>query len=105
MLPAHLHHRHLHRILVGCRADPAGRSPRPNRSECSGASATGVIVVAGQKVALGRIHQHQTVTVVVSETTLAIEFTDGDTKIISRTTSQPVRSIKGQRPRIATSIS
>jgi hypothetical protein len=41
----------------------------------------------------------------VSETTLAIEFADGDTKIIARTTSQPVRSIKGQRPRTATNIS
>jgi hypothetical protein len=46
-----------------------------------------VILVAGQKVALGRIHQHQTVTVLVSETTLAIELADGDTKIISRTTT------------------
>jgi hypothetical protein len=41
----------------------------------------------------------------VSETTLAIELADGDTKIISRTTSQPVRRIKGQRPRTATNIS
>ena len=54
---------------------------------------------------LGRAHQHQTVTVLVSETTLAIEFDDGDTKMISRTTTQPVRSIKGQRPRTATNIS
>ena len=69
------------------------------------ASTTGVITVAGQKVALGRTHQHQTVTVLVSETTLAIELADGDTKIISRTTTQPVRSIKGQRPRTATNIS
>jgi hypothetical protein len=87
---------------------PAGPPPRPSTEPIRvqrRASATGLILVAGQKVALGRIHQHQTVTVLVSETTLAIEFADGDTKIISRTTSQPVRSIKGQRPRTATNIS
>jgi hypothetical protein len=87
---------------------PAGPPPRPSTEPIRvqrRASATGVITVAGQRVALGRTHQHQTVTVLVSETALAIEFTDGDTKIISRTTSQPVRSIKGQRPRTATNIS
>jgi transposase InsO family protein len=87
---------------------PAGPPPRPSVEPIRvqrRASATGVIMVAGQKVALGRVHQHQTVTVLVSETTLAVEFADGDTKIISRTTSQPVRSIKGQRPRTATTIS
>jgi len=69
------------------------------------ASNTGIIMVAGQKVALGRVHQHQTVTVVVSDTTLAVQFPDSDAKVVRRTTTQPVRSIKGQRPRIATSIS
>jgi transposase InsO family protein len=86
----------------------AGPPPRPATEPIRvqrRASATGVILVAGQKVALGRTHQHQTVTVLVSETTLAVEFADGDTKIISRTSSQPVRSIKGQRPRTATNIS
>jgi hypothetical protein len=62
-----------------------------------------VILIAGQEVAPGRTHQNQTV--LVSETTLASAFPDGDTKIISRTTTQPVRSIKGQRPRTATNIS
>lgn len=62
-------------------------------------------MVAGQKVALGRMHKHQTVTVLVSDTTLAIDLGDGDTKVVRRTTDQPVRSIKGQRPRTATSIS
>jgi hypothetical protein len=61
-------------------------------------------MVAGQKIALGRIHSHQTATVLVSDTTLVIEFADGDTRVIRRTTTQPVRSIKGQRPRTATSI-
>ena len=64
------------------------------------ASNTGVIMVAGQKVALGRIHQHRTFTVIVSDTTLAIELGDRDVKVVRRTTTQPVRSIEGQRPRI-----
>jgi transposase InsO family protein len=94
------------RRLRGLR--PAGPPPRPSTEPIRvqrRASATGVIVVAGQKVALGRTHQHQTVTVLVCDTTLAIEFPDGDSTVVRRTTSQPVRSIKGQRPRIATSIS
>jgi hypothetical protein len=57
-------------------------------------------MVVGQKIALGRIHKHQTVTVLVSDTTLTVELGDGDTRVIRRTTNQPVRSIKGQRPRL-----
>jgi hypothetical protein len=44
-------------------------------------------MVAGQNVALGRL-QHQTVTVLVSESTLAIAFPDGDVNVVRRTTSQ-----------------
>jgi transposase InsO family protein len=66
------------------------------------ASDTGVIMVAGQNVVLGRIHRNQTVTIYVSETHLTIEFPDGDTRVTARTTEQPVRSIKAQRPRTAT---
>jgi transposase InsO family protein len=87
---------------------PAGPPPRPPSEPIRvqrRISATGVILVAGQKIALGRSHAGQTVTVMVSGTTLAIEFTDGDTRVIRRTTTQPVRSIKGQRPRTATPIS
>jgi hypothetical protein len=62
-------------------------------------------MVAGQRVALGRLYKHQTVTVLVSDTTHAIELTDGDVKVVRRTTTQPVRSIKGQRPGTATAIS
>lgn len=40
----------------------------------------------------GRHHRHQTVTVLVSDTTPAIEFPDGDVKVVRRTTAQPVRS-------------
>ena len=63
------------------------------------ASNTGVIMVCGQKIALGRIHRHQTVTVHVSETTLAIELADGETRVVRRTTTPPVRNIKANRPR------
>jgi transposase InsO family protein len=87
---------------------PAGPPPRPSAEPVRvqrRASNTGVIMVVGQKIALGRIHQHQTVTVLVSGTTLAVEFGDGDVRVIRRTTTQPVRSIKGQRPRTATPVS
>jgi hypothetical protein len=54
-------------------------------------------MVAGQKVALGRAHAHQSVTITVSETTLAIELDDGDTRLVRRTTDHAVRSVKEQR--------
>lgn len=81
---------------------PAGPPPRPSTEPVRvqrRASNTGIIMVAGQKIALGRAHKHQTVTVTVSETTLAVQLDDGDVRVIRRTTTQPVRSIKGQRPR------
>jgi transposase InsO family protein len=87
---------------------PAGPPPRPSTEPIRvqrRASNTGVIMVAGQKVALGRVHKHQTVTVLVSETTLAIELDDEEVRVVRRTTTQPVRSIKGQRPRNAASVS
>jgi hypothetical protein len=59
----------------------------------------------GQKAALGRIHAGQVVTVLVSDMTLAIELSDGDTRVIRRTTTKPVRGINGQQPRTATSNS
>jgi hypothetical protein len=65
------------------------------------ASNTGVISVCKQQVALGRAHAHQTVTVHVAEATLAIEV-DGQTRIVRRTTTLPVRNIKADRPRAAT---
>jgi hypothetical protein len=84
---------------------PAGPPPRPSTEPIRvqrRVSNTGVIMVAGQKIALGRLHQHRTLTVIVSDITLAIELGDGDVKVVRRTTSQPVRSIKGQRPRVVT---
>jgi transposase InsO family protein len=89
-------------------ARPAGPPPHPSAEPVRvqrRASATGLIMVAGQKIALGRVHAGQTVTALVSDTTLTVELGDGDARTVRRTTTQPVRSIKGQRPRTATSIS
>lgn len=83
---------------------PVGPVPRPSTEPIRvqrRASNTGVIMVTGQQVALGREHAHQTITVAVSETTLAIELSDGESRVVRRTTDKPVRSIKGQRPRTA----
>ena len=84
-------------------ARPAGPPPRPALEPIRvqrRASNTGVIMVAGQKVALGRVHAHTVVTVYVAETTLTIEA-GGDTRTVARTTTQPVRSYKAHRPRKA----
>jgi hypothetical protein len=81
---------------------PAGPPPRPSVEPVRvqrRASATGVIMVCGQKIALGRVHRHQTLTVHVSETTLAIELDDGETRVVRRTTTIPIRNIKADRPR------
>jgi Integrase core domain len=89
-------------------ARPAGPVPQPSADPARvqrRASATGVIMVAGQKIALGRTHAGQTVTVLVSDTTLAVELGDGETRAVPRTTTRPVRSIEGQRPRTAASHS
>jgi transposase InsO family protein len=84
-------------------ARPAGPPPRPSLEPVRvqrRASNTGVIMVAGQKVALGRVHAHTTVTVYVAETTLTIEAGD-DTRTVARTTTTPVRYVKASRPRKA----
>jgi hypothetical protein len=60
-------------------------------------SATGVIVVCRQRVALGRVHAGRTVTVHVSGHTLAVEL-DDETRTIRRTTSRPVVVDKASRP-------
>jgi hypothetical protein len=60
------------------------------------ASATGVIVVCGQKIALGRAHAGQTLSIAVSGTTLAIELDDAKTRVVRRTTTTPARNIKGR---------
>ncbi|MHA6793805.1 IS481 family transposase [Pseudonocardia bannensis] len=81
---------------------PAGPPPRPNLEPVTvqrRTSNSGTIMVTGQVVALGRLHRHHVVTVHVAEHTLTIELPDGDQRVVSRTTNQPVRSIKAHRPR------
>ena len=55
-------------------------------------------MIAGQKIALGRIHAGQVVTVHVAEHTITIDLGGDDTRTVRRTTTQPVRSIKAHRP-------
>jgi transposase InsO family protein len=86
------------RLLRGAR--PAGPPPRPSAEPVTvqrRASNTGVIMVVGQKIALGRIHARQVVTVHVAEHAITIDL-DGDTRTIRRTTTDPVRRVKAQRP-------
>ncbi len=87
-------------------ASPAGPPPRPSAEPVTAqrrASNTGVIMVAGQKIALGRIHAGQVVTVHVAEHTITIDLGGDDIRTVRRTTAQPVRSIKAHRPRKARS--
>jgi hypothetical protein len=89
-------------------ARPAGPPPRPSVEPVRvqrRASNTGVVMVCGQKVALGRAYQHQSVTIAVSEATLAVELDDDEVRVVRRTTTLPIRNIKADRPRTATSIS
>jgi transposase InsO family protein len=81
-------------------ARPAGPPPRPRTEPVTvqrRVSATGVITVCRQPVALGRIHAGRTITVHVSEHTLAIEL-DDELRTVRRTTSRPVQNIKANRP-------
>ena len=81
---------------------PAGPPPRPSVEPIRvqrRASKDGIICVCKQKVALGRIHRYKTVTVYVSDTALAIELDDQETRVVRRTTTMPVINIKSTRPR------
>jgi transposase InsO family protein len=94
------------RLLRGAR--PAGPPPRPSAEPVTvqrRASNTGVIMVAGQKIALGRIHAGQVVTVHVAAEVITIDLDDQDNRTVRRTTAQPVRSIKAHRPRKAAHVS
>jgi hypothetical protein len=74
------------RRLRGAR--PAGPPPRPSTEPVTvqrRASNTGVIMVAGQKIALGRIHAGRIVTVHVAEHTVTIDLDGDDTRTIRRT--------------------
>ncbi len=94
------------RLLRGAR--PAGPPPRPSAEPVTvqrRASNTGIIMVVGQKIALGRIHAGRTVTVHVAEDTMTIDLGGEDVRTIRRNTTQPVRSIKAHRPRKAAHVS
>jgi hypothetical protein len=85
-------------------ASPAGPPPRPSTEPVTAqrrASNTGIIMIAGQKIALGRIHAGRVVTVHVAEHTITIDLGGDDIRTVRRTTNQPVRSIKAHRPREA----
>ncbi|MEU5530680.1 hypothetical protein ABZ744_27480 [Micromonospora chersina] len=88
--------------IIGLRgARPAGPPPQPSTDPVRvqrRASNSGVVMVAWQKVALGRVHAGKTVTSTVSETELAIECDDG-LRAIRRTNDHPVTRIKGHRSR------
>jgi hypothetical protein len=86
----------------------AGPPPRPATEPVQvqrRTDRTGVLMVTGQRVSLGREHAHQIVVVTVSETTLAIDVGDGDQRVFRRTNDNAVRNIKPKRPRIANSVS
>ena len=81
-------------------ARPAGPPPRPRTEPITvqrRVSATGVITVCRQRVALGRVHAGRMVRVHVSEHTLAVEL-DDETRTIRRTTTPPGRRRQGQPP-------
>jgi transposase InsO family protein len=94
------------RRLRGAR--PAGPPPQPTTAPVTAqrvASNTGVIMIAGQKIALGRIHARRIVTVHVTAELITIDLHGDDMRTVRRTTTQPVRSIKAQQHRKAAHVS
>jgi hypothetical protein len=82
-------------------ARPAGPPPQPATGPIRvqrRASNSGVVMVAGQKVSLGRANAHATVTIDVTEGELHIDC-DGTVRSFRRTTNLAVHSIKAHRPR------
>ena len=80
---------------------PAGPPPRPALEPVRVqrlADHTGVVSVCGQRVGVGRAYARRTLTVVVSDTTLAIELDDGDSHVVRRTTTIPATTIKARSP-------
>jgi transposase InsO family protein len=67
------------------------------------ASNSGIVMVVGQKIALGRAHKHQTVTIDVTEHELVIHL-DRRPRVVRRTTDLPVRWTKAHRPRKVESV-
>jgi hypothetical protein len=80
---------------------PAGPPPVPSPEPVQvqrRVSTTGVVMVARQTVALGRVHAGKTVTIDVTDTELVIACDDGP-RTFRRTTNRPIRNLKAGRPR------
>ena len=93
------------RVLRLRGARPAGPPPRPALEPVRVqrlADHTGVVSICGQRVGVDRVYARRTLTVLVSDTTLAIELGDGDTHIVHRTTTSPAITIKARSPRTVT---
>jgi transposase InsO family protein len=85
-------------------ARPAGPPPQPRAEPVTVqrlASNTGTIRVCQQKIALGRAHARQVVTVHVGHDMLTIDLPDGP-RTVQRTTNIPVFQVKAHRPRKVT---
>src|SRR5204863_3776400 len=81
-------------------ARPAGPPPQPGTDPVTiqrRVSATGVVMVAWQKIALGRVHAGKTLTIDVSDTQLTVHCDDG-MRTIRRTNDRSVRNHKANRP-------
>jgi hypothetical protein len=82
-------------------ARPAGPPPQPPTGPIRvqrRASNSGVVMVAGQKVSLGRANAHTTVAIDVTDTELHVDCA-GTIRTFRRTTDLAVHSIKAHRPR------
>ena len=86
----------------------AGPPPIPATSPVTvqrRASNSGVIMVVGQKIALGRIHSRKLVSARVSPHTITIEIGADDIRTVRRTTDQPVRNLQAQQSRKTAKVS
>jgi transposase InsO family protein len=82
-------------------ARPAGPPPQPSTQPATvqrRASATGTVMVAWQKLALGRVHAGKTITIQVTDTHLIAHCDDGP-RTIRRANEHPVTRVKAHRPR------
>jgi integrase-like protein len=75
---------------------PPIASPEPVRVQRR-VSDTGVVMVARQTVALGRLHAGKTVAIEVTDTELVVACDDGP-RIVRRTNTLPIRNLKANRP-------
>lgn len=81
-------------------ARPAGPPPQPATDPVSvqrRVSATGMVMVTGQVISLGRTHAGKTVTIHVHDNHLIADCDDGP-RTVRRTTDKPVRNHKANRP-------